>query len=107
MSKLTSLCGKLKEEVKLSNGETIILKAPKVEDLSELVELFGDGKDIDKMSGTQLKSMFGIVRKLLKQSVPDATDDEIEEVLFSEFAILIEGMTKLFEKSFGDKLPKK
>lgn len=100
MSKLTALCGKLKEEVILSDGTVIELKAPRVEDLAELVPLFGKAEG-EAMTSEQLTKTTSVLKKMLKRSIPDATDEEIDEAVLSEMNVLIEGMTKLLSKAFG------
>ena len=88
MSKLTALCGKLSEEVTLSNGEKIVLKAPKVEDLAELIPLFGENKEEGKLSPEQLTKTVAVLKKMLKRSVIDATEEEIDEVVLGELNVL-------------------
>ena len=59
MSKLTKLCGKLKETVELGEGEDKIvleLKAPKIEDLSEIASLFSN-KDDEKLSDEEYEQI--------------------------------------------------
>ena len=108
MSKLSNLCGKLKEEVTLNDGTVIEFKAPKVEDLTELMPLFS-GEDNGKMSPEMLAKVTEVLKKMLKRSVPDATDDEIDETVMTNLNTLLNGMTSLLNKVFGtddDKLKK-
>lgn len=106
MSKLSNLCGKLTQEIKLSDGTIVVFKAPKVEDLAEIMGLF-DEAEAEKFSGEQLIKTSGVLKKLLKQSIPDATDEEIEEVALLEMKVLMEGLSELLKKAFGGNTPKK
>lgn len=100
MSRLSNLCGKLKEEVKLSDGTIIELKAPKVEDLAELMPLFSE-ETKDKMTSEQLTITTNVLKKMLKKSVPDATEEELDEVILTELPKLMTGLTNLLNKAFG------
>lgn len=104
MSKLSKLCGKLKQEVVLGEGEdatTIILKTPKVKDLTELVELFKDDKE--EMNGKKLETIINILTEQLKQEDPEATEEEINEVITTNLPVLVEALTKLLTKAFDSK----
>lgn len=101
MSRLSSLCGKLKEDVTLSNGDVIELKAPKVEDLAELVPLFNSENKEGKMTSEQLTKTTNVLKKMLKRSIPDATEEELDEVVLLELNTLMTGMTSLLNKAFG------
>lgn len=103
MSKLTKLCGKLVEKVELGEGENkveLILKVPKVEDLADIAVLFQENKEVDKLTPEQLKTVVNIIRGVLKNSDPEATDEEINEVIVSNLGILMEAVMSLLQKSF-------
>ena len=103
MSKLTSMVGKTKEVVTLSNGETIELLPPKVSDLPELISVFKGKKEGEEMSfsGEEFSAVIKVIKSVLKRSVPDATDEEIEEVLLTDMGVILEGLTKLINRVFG------
>ena len=106
MSKLTKLCGKLKETVELGEGEdkiTVELKAPNVEDLSEIAALFSNKDKTDGISPEQLTKITRVLMKMLKESEPDATDEELSEVIVANLGVLISSLTKLLEKAFNIK----
>jgi hypothetical protein len=102
MSKLSSLMGKTKESVLLSNGETIELLPPTVDDFPDLIDVF-KGKTGDSLTGEELSKVLKVLKRILKRSVPDATDEEIDTVLVTDLNVVLDGLTKIIEKTFGDK----
>ena len=106
MSKLSALCGKVKGKIVFSDGTELELKPPKVEDLSILAEAFSGHKEGDNLNSEQLSKILTIARRMLKEADSTATDEEIDEVLVSEFEKVLEGIMGLLEKSFGNKTPK-
>lgn len=103
MGKLTKLCGKLKETVELGEGDDKIileLKAPKIEDLSEIAELFKEKTDDDNLDSNQIIKISTILKKMIKDFDPEATDDEINEIVLTYLNELLEALSKLLEKSF-------
>lgn len=102
MSKLTKLCGKLKEEVEIGDGEDkviITLRPPMIEDLSELTPLFNN-KTEDGLSAEQLIKVTGVLKNQLKADDPTASDEEINEIIVVNLSKLIEGLGKILEASF-------
>jgi ribonuclease HIII len=103
MSKLSKLCGKLQQEIVLGEGDEaikIVLKVPKIKELSNLVELFKE--DSKELSGEKLQKIVEVLEKQIKEAVPDATDEEIQEVILSNLPKLIEGLTTLLSKAFDN-----
>ena len=105
MSKLTALCGKVKEDLVLKNedGSEIIitLKAPKVEDLSEISELFSTKKDGENISKEQMETVLKMAKKMIKEAEPDATEEEINEVVLKNLPTVINAIINILNKSFG------
>lgn len=104
MSKLTKLCGKLVENVTIGEGEdalTLVLKVPKVKELSGLIELFNK-EGTESMSADKLEQISKILFEMIKQNVPDATEDEINEIMITNLNKLVEGLTSLLSKAFDN-----
>jgi HEPN domain-containing protein len=105
MSKLTALCGKIKEDLVLKGEDgseiKVTLKAPLVEDLAEISELFTNGKNTESVSKEQMASILKIAKRMIKESVPDATDEEINEVVLQNMNTIVMGIISLLNKSFG------
>ncbi len=104
MSKLTSLCGKLKEEVIIKDEEgnevTVVLKAPLIEDIDEIFEAIGDGKD-KNFSPKQMVKLVNVLKRMILRSIPDATEEEVNEVIVSNLTLFSEALLKLVNKSLG------
>ena len=103
MSKLTALCGKTKEKIILGEGENKVeleLMPPKVSDLSNILGVFDKTGADGKISGEQIEKIAEVLSRMVKQAVPDATDEEIDEIVSTHFQELTNSMTKLLEKSF-------
>lgn len=99
MSRLAALCGKLKKEVDLGNGVTIELKMCKVKHLSELAEAVS-GAEEGKISGKQIEAMANVLKEMLREAVPDATEEEIEEIVILKFAELSTALTDMLNSIF-------
>jgi len=103
MSKLSGLCGKYNREITLGEGEEQIklnLKLLKTEDLDELFEMMGEANKGEVNSGKQFQKMLRLIKKTLKQSVPDATEKEIDEIALVYSAKLSEEIMSMFNSIF-------
>lgn len=103
MSKLSALCGKYSKEITLGeepNEIKIKLKLLKTEDLDELFEMMNESNKKEQDSGKQFQKMISLIKKTLRQSVPDATEDEIDEIAFVYSAELSEKIMDMFNSIF-------
>ncbi|MAG76424.1 MAG: hypothetical protein CL811_06640 [Colwelliaceae bacterium] len=94
MSKLSALQGKSKTYN--IGGIDLELKPLTVEEM----ELFSI--DTDASAAEQMESSKKLIAKVLKNSVPDATDEEISSVSLEHLAPLMEAIMELHKMSEGD-----
>ena len=105
MSKLTAICGKLKEEVVLKGFDGVELKIdllpPKVEDLTEISKVFKSKKEGEELTIDESAEVLMLAKRLFKQSLPDATEQEIDEVFLLNFNAVTKAVLSLIQKSFN------
>jgi len=86
MSRLSKLMGKpLEVEIE---GESLLIKPLTMKDMDIIVDL--GSTDTTK----QAKSIAKLIRMTLKNSVPEATEEEIENVAITHFQVLSEAIMK-------------
>lgn len=85
MSKLSNLLGKGKEVV--IGGETFLFEPLSIQDIELILNLEDDNK--------RAESMKKIITKTLKKSVPDATDEEIDNIGIQHFKEITEAILSI------------
>lgn len=87
MSRLSKLLGQ-EQEVEI-NGEKFMLKPLTMKNLPLLMEM----NSSDQIK--QAEAMKKVITLTLKESVPDATDEEIENIDIGKFSELVEAIVKV------------
>jgi|TARA_R100001530_G_scaffold126350_1_gene95168 hypothetical protein len=87
MSRLSKLIGK-PVEVKIE-GESLLIKPLTMKDMDVIVNLGSED------SAKQAKAITSLIKLTLKNSVPEATDEEIEGVAIAHFQELSEAIMRV------------
>jgi hypothetical protein len=103
MSRYTALVGNMKKKVTLQGLGTetieVELNYPLVPDLAEILPVILKKDKNASMSKEELLVFSAIIKKLLKEAEPEATDDELEKITLLNLRSLMETMSDMVTKS--------
>lgn len=102
MSRLSVLCGRYKKTIDLGSGVVLELKPPPISALPEFIDLASDSKDgKTEMSKEKMAALTGFIKIVVQKSAPDATPEEVDEVIMSNFQVLSQAVTEMMGDLLG------